>query len=108
MVIEDSLKQPDAVPRRRRIVVITRSFPRLSETFVIDHVRVLIQAGHEVIVIARRVDAASVSDQFGSSLQTVQLPPWTAFGTPSLLVGARRAAAWMRRHPTLLSSRIAP
>ena len=107
MVIEDSLKQPHAVLPRGRIVVITRSFPRLSETFVIDHVRALIQAGYEVIVIARRVDAASVSDQFGSSLQTVQLPPWTAFGTPSLLVGARRTVTWMRRHPTLLSSRIA-
>ncbi len=107
MVIEDRLKQPHAVLRRGRIVVITRSFPRLSETFVVDHVRALIQAGHEVVVVARRVDAASVADQFGTSLQAVQLPSWTALGTSALFVAARRAAAWMRRHPTLRSSRIA-
>jgi len=107
MVIDDNMAQCRGSWRRGRVVVITRSFPRLSETFVVDHVRALLQAGHEVIVVARRVDAASLADQFGTSIRAVQLPSWTALGVAALSAGARRATGWIRRHPTLRRSRIA-
>jgi colanic acid/amylovoran biosynthesis glycosyltransferase len=107
LIIGDGLQQRDVMPCRGRIVVITRSFPRLSETFVVDHVRALIQAGHEVVVVARRVDATLMANQFGAGLRAVQLPSWTAFGARALFVGARRATAWMRRHPTLQPNLIA-
>ena len=89
------------------MVVVTRSFPRLSETFIVDHVRSLLQARHEVIVVARRVDAASLADQLGDSVRAVQLPSWSERGRPSFLGAALGAVAWIRRHPELRGSRIA-
>lgn len=89
------------------MIVIARSFPRLSETFIVDHVRALLQAEHDVVVVARRVDAASLADQFGHSVHAVTLPSWTARGAPSFLGAARRAAGWIRCHPEFRRSRIA-
>jgi len=107
LVMDDNVVQSRASWRRGRVVVITRSFPRLSETFVVDHVRALLQAGHEVVVVARRVDAASVAEQFGANVRAVQLPSWAALGVPALCAAARRAAGWIGRHPELRRSRIA-
>ena len=73
-VTHDSDERSRAPRSRRRVIVITRSFPRLSETFIVDHVRALLQAGHDVVVVARRVDAASLAEQFGHSVHAVQLP----------------------------------
>jgi len=89
------------------VVVVTRSFPRLSETFIVDHARALLQAGYDVVVVARRVDAASLADQLGDSVRAVQLPSWGKRGCPSLPGAVLRAAAWIRRHPQLRMSRIA-
>jgi colanic acid/amylovoran biosynthesis glycosyltransferase len=107
LAIDDKLVQSVASRRRGRVVVITRSFPRLSETFVVDHVRALLQAGHEVIVLARRVDARSLSSEFGAGVRAVQLPSWSALGVPALFNAARHAAGWIRRHPAFWRSRIA-
>jgi glycosyltransferase involved in cell wall biosynthesis len=105
--IDHNFVQSRASAHGGRVVVIARSFPRLSETFVVDHVRALLQAGYEVVVVARRVDAGSLADQFGDKVRTVQLPSWSALGVPVLFTATRRAAAWIRHHPTLRRSRIA-
>jgi colanic acid/amylovoran biosynthesis glycosyltransferase len=106
-VTHGSDERSRATRSRRRVIVITRSFPRLSETFIVDHVRALLQAGHDVVVVARRVDAVSLAEQFGQSVRAVQLPSWTARGSPSLAGAVRRAAGWIGRHPELRRSRIA-
>ncbi len=106
-VTHDSDERSRAPRSRRRVIVITRSFPRLSETFIVDHVRALLQAGHDVVVVARRVDAASLAEQFGHSVHAVQLPSWTARGSPASIGAVRRAAGWIGRHPELRRSRIA-
>ena len=75
--VTHDIDERSRAPRRsRRVIVITRSFPRLSETFIVDHVRALLQAGHDVVVVARRVDAVSLAEQFGQSVRAVQLPSW--------------------------------
>ncbi len=104
---DDTVGQSRAASHRARVIVVTRSFPRLSETFIVDHVRALLQAGHEVIVVARRVDAGSLADQLGDSVRAVQLPSWGERGSPSLPGAVLRAVAWIRRHPELRRSRIA-
>lgn len=107
MVGDDTVGQTRAASHRARVVVVTRSFPRLSETFVVDHVRALLQAGHEVVVVARRVDAESLGDQFGDSIRAVQLPSWGKHGSPSLPGAALRTIAWIRHHPQLRRSGMA-
>lgn len=107
LVDDDTVRRIRAASHRARVVVVTRSFPRLSETFIVDHVRALLQAGHEVVVVARRVDARSLRDQFGDSVRAVQLPSWGERGSPSLPGAVLRAIAWIRRHPQLRRSGIA-
>ena len=61
-VTHDSDERSRAPPGRRRVIVITRSFPRLSETFIVDHVRALLQAGHDVVVVARSPGRVALRD----------------------------------------------
>lgn len=79
----------------------------MSETFIVDHVRALLQAGHEVVVVARRVDAQSLVDQLGDSVRAVRLPSWGGRGSPSLPRAALRSVAWIRRHPELRRNLVA-
>jgi glycosyltransferase involved in cell wall biosynthesis len=88
-------------------VVIARSFPRLSETFIVDHIHGLVAAGYETIVVARRVDATKLAEQFGGGVRAVQLPGWTELGLSAVVSGMRHAAGWIRKHRQLRRSGIA-
>lgn len=94
-------------PVRRRIVVLTRTFPKLSETFVTDHVHALVAAGYEVIVVARRVDLALQARLFGTVVDTVQLPSWRELGLQGAIAAARGCTAWIRAHRAFRAHRTA-
>jgi colanic acid/amylovoran biosynthesis glycosyltransferase len=94
-------------PARPRIVVLTRTFPKLSETFVTDHVHALVAAGFEVIVVARRVDRALQARLFDVAVDAMQLPSWRELGLKGAIAAARGCTAWIRAHRTFRAHRTA-
>ena len=106
------MSELDVPPRsadrdRARIVVITRTFPKLSETFVTDHVRALREAGHDVTVVARRIDRARLEAEFGVTIAAFALPSWGRLGPAATLAAVCGALAWLGRHRPLAPRRAA-
>lgn len=88
---------------RRRLLVLCKYFPVLSETFVVDHVAGMVQSGWDVTVVASYTDeseAARIRAMKGVNFQLVRLPN-LFMGTPV----QRLALAW---RALLLMSRVIP
>lgn len=93
---------------RKRIVVVAKAFPVLSQTFVVDHVLGLARAGFEVIVVARTIDAEAAR-RLNSvpELSLVALRSWRRHSPWRLAKYALMATRWMISHPALLLSGLA-
>ena len=68
----------------RRLLIVTGDFPVASETFIVAHVRGMLERGWTVAVAAGTIDAARVTELFGDK----------APQTFALEAAGRFAGAW--------------